>query len=250
MLESSLRIEEEVQGIERRVSGRDRELAGPLRVAMSDIAVQTLLPQLRAFGERYPDVTLELVVSNRPSDLARREADVALRVTESPAQSLVGRRLASVASSIFASRDYLARHPDASDLEAQAWLGFDGSLAEIPMARWMREHVPRARIVARFDSSLLAWAAVRAGLGIAMLPCVVADADPGLRRVAPDFLLRGSELWALTHADLRSAARVRAFLDFIRDAILELRELIEGRSPQPAAGASPSERAPRRARGA
>jgi molybdate transport repressor ModE-like protein len=234
MLAAALRIEDEIQGIDRRVNGRDGKLAGPLRVAMSDVAVYTLLPQLRAFSEAFPEVALELAASNRASDLARREADVALRVTESPSESLVGRRLVSVASSIYASTEYLERHPDASDLEAQDWLGFDGSLAEIPMARWMRVHVPRARVVARFDSSLLAYAAVRAGLGLGLLPCVVADADRELRRVVPGFLLRGTELWALTHADLRSTARVRAFLDFMRDAVVGMRDLIEGRRPQPA----------------
>jgi len=245
MLASALRIEDEIQGIDRRVSGRDGKLAGPLRVAMSDLAAHTLLPQLRAFSESFPEVALELVVSNQPSDLARREADVALRVTEAPAESLVGRRLVTLASTIYASLEYLERQRDPTDLEAHAWLGLDGSLAEVPAARWMRVHVPRARIVARLDSLLLAYAAVRAGLGVALLPCVVGDADADLRRVAPGLLLRDSALWALTHADLRATARVRAFLDFMRDAIAGMRERVEGREPQPGLPRRRSRRAPR-----
>jgi DNA-binding transcriptional LysR family regulator len=245
MLSAALRIEDEIQGVDRRVSGRDARLAGPLRVAMSDLAAHTLLPQLRAFSEAFPEIALELTVSNHPSDLARREADVALRVTEAPAESLVGRRLVTIATTIYASLEYLERQRDLADLEAQAWLGLDGSLAEVPAARWMRQHVPRARIVARLDSLLLAYAAVRAGLGVALLPCVVGDADPELRRVAPGLLLRDSALWALTHADLRATGRVRAFLDFMRDAIAGMRERIEGRQPQAEVPRRRSRRAPR-----
>jgi DNA-binding transcriptional LysR family regulator len=228
---SALRVEDEIQGTLRRVSGRDERPAGPLRVAMSDVAAFTLLPQLRGFSESWPEIQLDIVVSNRPSDLARREADVALRATEAPPEALVGRRLATLATSIYASAEYLRRHPDVSNLASHAWLAFDGTLAETPAARWMRDHAPDARVVARMDSMLLSYAAVRAGLGIGLLPTVVADADPDLRRVAPGFLLHGTALWALTHADLRATARVRAFLEFLRDAVSAMRDLIEGRRP-------------------
>jgi molybdate transport repressor ModE-like protein len=231
MQASALRIEDELQGTLRRVSGRDGRPSGPLRVAMSDVAAFTLLPQLRGFSERWPEIQLDLVVSNRASDLARGEADVALRATEAPPEALIGRRLAILATSIYASREYLRRHPDVSNLDAHAWLAFDGTLAETPAARWMREHAAGARVVARLDSTLLSWAAVRAGLGIGLLPTVLADADPELERVSPGFLLHGMTLWALTHADLRATARVRAFLEFLREAVAAMRDLIEGRRP-------------------
>ena len=233
MRASALRIEDEIQGTLRRVSGRDEKLAGPLRVAMSDVAAFTLLPHLRSFSESRPEIQLDLVLSNRLSDLARREADVALRATDAPPEALVGRRLATLATSIYASLEYLGRNPGVSDLRSHAWLAFDGALAGIPAARWMQTHAAGARVVARLDSLLLTYDAVRAGLGIALLPTVLGDADPSLRRVDPGFLLHGSALWALTHADLRTTARVRSFLDFLRDAIADMRDLIEGQRPQP-----------------
>ena len=233
LLAAALRVEDEIDAAERRVSGHDARLAGPLRVAMSDVAAYTLMPHLRAFGEAFPDVALAVAVSNRPTDLARREADVALRATEAPAAALVGRRLATIATSAYGSVERLESVGPRADLASHPWLAFEGTLAELAGARWLQENVPEARVVARFDSLLLLYAAVREGLGVAWLPCVLGDADPALRRLVPDLVLRGTTLWALTHPDLRSTARVRAFLDFMRDAIAQMRERVEGRRPQP-----------------
>jgi DNA-binding transcriptional LysR family regulator len=234
MQEAALRVEGEIQAIARQVTGRDDSLTGPLRVAMSDVASRTLMPTFREFAERHPEIELELVVSNGLSDLARREADVALRTSVGPpADSLVGRRLGHVASSVYGSLDLLERHDHATDLGAYPWIGFAASMAESLQARWIADHVPGARIAMRLEALLVASNAVHAGVGLAILPCVLGDDDPGLRRVQPDLLVPGGEIWVLTHRDLRATARVRAFVEFVRDSILGRRELIEGRRPQP-----------------
>jgi DNA-binding transcriptional LysR family regulator len=244
MRDSVLRVESEIQAIERHVTGRDEQLTGPLRVAMSDVASLTLMSTFRSFSERHPAIELELVVSNGISDLPRREADVALRTSVAPpADSLVGRRLSRVASALYGSIETLERHEHATDLAAYPWIGLAGGMADSPFAQWIEANVPAARIAMRLETLLVAYHAVRAGLGIALLPCVMGDADPDLRRVVPEVLVPGGEFWVLTHRDLRTTARVRAFLDHMRDAIAMRRELIEGRRPQPplspASGASP-----------
>jgi DNA-binding transcriptional LysR family regulator len=242
MRDAALRVEAEIQTIDRQVTGRDGQLTGPLRVAMSDVASLTLMPTFRAFAERHPAIELELVVSNGLSDLARREADVALRTSFAPpADSLVGRRLARVASAVYASTELQDRH--GADLAAYPWIGFAASMAESQPAAWLAEHVPGARVAMRLETLLVAYHAVCAGLGAAILPCVIGDDDASLRRVVPEVVVPGGEFWVLTHQDLRATARVRAFLDHMRDAIVARRELIEGRRPQPpvsrASGASP-----------
>ena len=116
-------------------------------------------------------------------------------------------------------------------------------MADSPPAQWLAEHVPDARIAMRLETLLVATTPARTGVGVAILPCVLGDDDPDLRRVVPDLLVPGGEIWVLTHRDLRATARVRAFVEFVRDSILGRRELIEGRRPQPplsrASAASP-----------
>jgi DNA-binding transcriptional LysR family regulator len=244
MQKAALRVEAEIQTIDRQVTGRDEQLVGLLRVAVSDVATRTLMPAFRAFGERHPGIELELVVSNGLSDLARREADVALRTSVAPpSENLVGRRLARVASSLYASIELLERCGHATEPAAYPWIGLGGNMAGSPQAQWLEQNAPGARIAMRLETLLVAHNAVRGGLGAAILPCVLGDDDPDLRRIVPDLLVPAGEIWVLTHPDLRATARVRAFVDFVRDSIVARRELIEGRRPQPplsrASGASP-----------
>jgi DNA-binding transcriptional LysR family regulator len=244
MQDAALRVEGEIQAIARQVTGRDEALTGPLRVAISDVATRTLMPTFRAFTEQHPEIELELVVSNGLSDLARREADVALRTSVGPpAESLVGRRLGQVASSVYASLELLELHDQAADLAVYPWIGFAASMGGGPAASWLAENLPDARVAMRVEAMLVAHNAVRAGVGVATLPCVLGDDDPELRRVVPDLLVPAGEIWVLTHRDLRATARVRAFVEFVRESILGRRELIEGRRPQPplsrASSASP-----------
>ncbi len=229
MLAETGEIEERVQLLDRRLSGRDLRLSGSLRIATTDTLMQALLPpQLAAFRAAYPRVELEVAVGQEFVSLGRREADVAVRAGQRPPESLVGRSAARLGFAVYGSPAYLSGRSDAP-LEAQDWLGPDESLAHTAVAGWLRAQVPPARIRFRSNSLVVLYQAARAGLGLALLPCFLADPDPGLRRQTPPLPGVENELWLLTHADLRRTARVRAFLDFLHDALAGQRPLLEGR---------------------
>jgi DNA-binding transcriptional LysR family regulator len=228
---AALRVEDEMQALDRRVLAQDAELSGTLRVALADSAAYALLPELRAFSLAHPQIELELTAANHLTNLTRREADVAIRVTRSPAEHLVGRKVGSVVCALYASSDYLAAHGNATALDQHAWLGWDAALAELDPARWMRENVPHAHILARFDSVLIAYHATREGFGICFLPCALADRDSALQRVDPELLVPCGSMWLLTHPDLRRTARVRRFIEFMGEAMAKTRDAREGRAP-------------------
>jgi len=230
MRASALRVEEEMQALDRRVLGQDGDLSGTLRVALADSAAFALLPELRAFSLAYPKIELELTAANHLTNLTRREADVAIRVTRSPAEHLVGRKIGMVVFALYASTPYLDVHAELP-LEQHAWLGWEESLTELDAARWMRENVPNAHIVARFDSVLIAYHAIREGFGIGFLPCALADRDVSLRRVNSELLVPCGCMWLLTHPDLRRTARVRRFIEFMGDALAATRDAREGLAP-------------------
>jgi molybdate transport repressor ModE-like protein len=219
MLESARRMEAEFAALSRRVQGRDARLAGRLRVATTDALATTFMPELAAFTRRYPEIEIDLVTTPAPAELALREVEVALLVTDRPPESLVGRRLARLPSALYASQRYLAECPAGEDLAAHAWVGWEDGMGHIPAARWMREHVPQARVACRVSSGSALRAAVRAGVGIAHLLCFFADEDPELRRVRPPDPELETGLWLLTHEDLCTTGRVRVFLDFMAEAI-------------------------------
>lgn len=227
LLESSDRVEAEILSAERALRGRDLRLRGGLRVTMPDTIARLMLPALIApFERRYPEIELELVVSDTFLNLGKRDADIALRPTNTPPETLIGRRVSGIATAIY-------RHVDA-DAPAAAlsrcrWIAPDDSLAHLASARWLRDLAPPVAIRANTMSGMLD--AARAGMGLAVLPCFLGDPEPALRRVRDPVAEFETGLWALTHRDLRQTARIRAFLDAMAPIATGLRPLLEGGRP-------------------
>ncbi len=230
MLRSAELMESEVMAAGRRVAGRDARLSGLVRVALHDsLAQKLLMPDLAAFYVAYPGIELDLNVSHSMADLARREADVAIRISNDPPESLVGRRLLKYATAIYASDDYLARHDPIVDGDHLTWIGWGDP---VPDPQWVRQSpYPTAPARNHIRNPLAQLEAAKAGMGLSMLPCFMGDTEPTLRRVPPATTSQSRDIWLLTHEDLRRTARVRVFLDFIAAAILAKRSLIEGRCP-------------------
>lgn len=230
MLHAATRIEKEVDTIGRRVVGRDARLSGLLRVTLhGSLAQKLLMPDLAAFGAAYPEIELALVLSHSMADLARREADVAIRISNEPPESLVGRRILKYANAIYASHDYLAARDLTDHGAGLNWVGWSDT---VPDPQWVRESpFPKAPARNRITEPMAQMEAARAGMGLAMLPCFIGDTEPGLRRVLPRVTMPSRDIWILTHEDLRRTARVRQFIDFMAKALLAKRDLLEGRCP-------------------
>ncbi len=228
---SAERILEELATLERRLAGRDLRPSGVVRVTTTDTLVELLTPLLADFRGEHPGITVELATSNDFFTLTRRDADVAIRPAASAPEELVARRIAGIAVAPFAAPAYLKARgnhdPEVLDWATLDWLGPDDSLGHLGLARWLRARVPAERIVYRASSLLALRAAARAGVGVAPLPCYLAEADPELRRVAAPLPEMESSLWLITHPDLRRSARVRAFLDFMGARLVSLRDRLE-----------------------
>jgi DNA-binding transcriptional LysR family regulator len=239
MLESARRMEAEFDALARRVRGRDARLAGRVRVATTDALATSFMAELAAFSRRYTDIEVDLLSTPEPAELAMREAEVALLVTDRPPPSLVGRRLARLPSALYAAPSYLEAHPASLDLGAHVWVGWEDGMSHIPAARWMREHVPHVRVACRVSTGTALRAAIQAGVGVAHLLCFLADEAPGLERLRPPEAALETGLWLLTHEDLRATGRVRVFLDFMAEAIgRHRRRLAAGHAPVRAAHAA------------
>lgn len=211
------RVEAEMQALDRRLAGRDARLAGSLRLTAPDDVVETLLMDpLGRFLTAYPEVRLEVVVDNRMLSLTRREADVALRPTLEPPEVLVGRRVAPLGSAVYGAPDLAAAARD-RPLAELPWVGWDEGSGPAAVTRWIADHVPVEAIRWRGNSLLNQASACRLGLGLAILPCFLGDAGGDLERISGPEDAWNTDLWLLTHPDLRATARVRALMDFLFD---------------------------------
>lgn len=229
LLDAAERMEAEALGIDRELTGRDRRLTGTLRVTSSETLAFSLLPPLlAAFRALHPGIRVELLIDNRLLSLSRREADVALRPARPREGDLFGRKLAEVAWTAYAAPAYLDERPAALPLAGHALIGWDETSPQVQAASWLAARAPAAAFALRTSSLLAQMQAARAGLGVALLPCYLADPEPGLARLLPPLPELARELWIVTHADLKETARVRAFLAVIGDGIVARKGLIEG----------------------
>ncbi len=229
ILESGERIENEVFGLTRKLIGRDLHLSGVLRVAVPDaLLMKVVMHHLAKFSQRYPAIQFELVISNDYLNLTRREADIAIRATRLPPDTAVGRRLCAIMTTIYGSAEYLARQTEDA-IENYAWLMPDENLEHLPVTKWLG--TKRVSVKLRCNTLLGLYEATVEGFGVSALPCFLADPDTRLKRIMspPDKL--ASELWLLTHPDLRRTARVKALMDFLTEALQKEKDLIEGRLP-------------------
>lgn len=223
-------MESATDALDRRLSGRDARLTGTVRLSTLDpVAVGLLPPHLARLRDLHPGITIELAVSYALANLTRRDADIVLRATDTPPETLFGQRLADVAMTAYAAPSYLARNNAGTGWSAHNWIAPDESFAHTPFAKLIAREAGD-RVVLRADSESALAAAAAAGIGVALLPCFIGDSDARLERLCPPLPELTHGFWLLTHEDLRGSARIRAVLDFMAAAIRSERPRLLGES--------------------
>lgn len=232
-IESAERVERELFGLARQIEASDAGLSGPLNITAPQMIIQVQLAEIVSrFCAANPGIDVSLVAANEILNLHRREADIAIRVSNTPEASLFGRVAARQNRCFYASQAYLRamdpvfrarRHEAPVAAVCFTWSG-DGPPPEV------QERFPNARVSVRSDDMYAVHAAVQQGMGVGRLPCFLGDADPGLGRVpgfAPTPYL---DIWVLTHPDLKRVEKVRRFMAFAAEAFAERAALYLGTS--------------------
>ena len=222
--EASSRIEREVLGVDGALLGKDTQQVGPLKVAaLNNMASSVLMPMFADFSKKRPQVELHIIVSNIDASLSQREADVAIRLTNTPTETLIGKRIVTVASSIYGSRSYLEQLREQGG--EPRWIGVECCGFH---KSWTRQSDSGLAHNFYSDDTLLTQSAIREGMGVSILPCFMADTDPLLERYCEPNPAYNLGLWVLLHPDLKRTARVLAFRDHMVQAISDKKDLFEG----------------------
>ena len=175
---SARRIESELLSFEGAVGGQAEDVAGELRVtAIANMASTVLMPYFARFSAAHPKIELSVQVTNNSVRLSERDADVAIRQTNKPLETLIGTRLTTVASAVYGSRDYCAAVKSGQAVEK--WIGVD--CCEYHRT-WTKQAWPQAEHEFYVDETSLTLAALKEGLGVGFLPCFLGDSDPALVR--------------------------------------------------------------------
>jgi DNA-binding transcriptional LysR family regulator len=164
----------------------------PLRLSMPTGFAPLLAPALIAFQDRHPHLSVEVLATSQPSDIAAGSADIALRVAPTADAALVVRTIGQIGLSLYASPAYLRAHPvaDPVDFAGHSLIGLHPDLAATPAAAWIGRHAGAATVVMRLSQMADLCATAAGGAGLALLPCVLADGMGDLVRVMPGVLVR------------------------------------------------------------
>jgi DNA-binding transcriptional LysR family regulator len=193
-------------------------VSGTVRLTCTEAVLQSLLlPALPRFMPNYPGLKLELNTSNSFANLSRRDADIALRLTNAPPEHLVGSRLDTVSYRVCASEAYLQRC-GLVGLENMTWIAPDDFLPDHPTVTWRRQHLPSVNLTFRCSSMLAVAQLVRAGMGVAALPDFMLQ-EGELQRLSESLEGYDTALWLLTRPDCRALRSVSALFSELTQAI-------------------------------
>jgi DNA-binding transcriptional LysR family regulator len=207
----------------REISGEAEEPRGTVRITASEIVGCEILPGVLAgFRAEYPGIALELVTSDRVTNLLTREADIAVRMTRPEQGALVAKRIGAVPIGLFAHGDYLRRHGTPRtvvELSHHSVIGFDQDEHAYATLRAHGVELDRGLFDFRTDSNPAQLAALRAGMGIGGAQIALARQYPDLVPVLPDEFSFSLEMWLAMHEDLRPVRRVRLLFDHLAEAL-------------------------------
>ncbi len=216
-------IEEKSLQVERLLFAQDSRLQGKLNITLPhDMANHCILPYFNSFTHSYPDIDINYIVSPRLKNLNAREADIAIRLTASPPDYLIGKKVANLRHGIYRSSLYSTKPSNEDRLILWHF--------EQEKPKWVKQYFPNAQVAMRVDDLASMYAAVKAGVGLARMPCYLPDvhADEHIFRL--DLALKPSTwgVWVLSHKDLRDTRRVKICKDFLNDILIRQKALFEG----------------------
>jgi DNA-binding transcriptional LysR family regulator len=224
-------IEDELRELQIRLTSRDTELRGLLRITSAEVIADLSCRLVANFVEQHPGIRVDMRVSDAMANVEKHEVDLAIRVADAPPENLVGRRVGRSAVGLFASKIYLERQGSNLDDSGHSFVEWPSAIKHKPAFVWLDAHFPGRNKAASSGSAGGVLSCCRAGLGIAPLGIAQARYYPELVLLQPLPISCSTDVWLLTHKDLRKSARVAKALEFLAQAFQMNAEELTGPSP-------------------
>jgi DNA-binding transcriptional LysR family regulator len=220
------RMDEEALAVARALTGDDDRLHGEVRITTVEaFGAHILMPELPALLERYPQLSIEIDVDTRSLSLARREADVAIRMAAFKQHEIVVKKSGIMAFAVYASESYLAAfgRPEPGQGSGHRVITLQNTLIDTPEGIWFQTAMAGADRVLATNSREGQLNACLAGAGMACLPRYLADPHESLKLMPLGETAPARDIWVGTHRDTRGSAKIRAVLDWIDGVMLHSR---------------------------
>ena len=211
------RVEAELEAARAVVRGASAQVSGRVRLTTTDSVLRGLvLPCLPALARSHPLLQLELRATNELVSLSKRDADLALRATPKPPEHLVGRALGTIRFAVCGLR---SSRRTRRLLDERDWIAPDEAMPDHPSVRWRRRNLPKVAPRHLVDGIVGVVDAIRAGLGVGIVPVFMLEAEPQLQALVPPLEGCESTLWLLAHPESRHLRRIAAVYQHLADSI-------------------------------
>ena len=218
VLERAKGMEAGAHSIARLAKAAHAPLVGRVTLSAPPVLVTHLLVEhLARFRTEYPDIRLSLSAQGQPVSLSRREADVAVRLVPPDEAGSVARKVGAMEFGLYARRSY----PHLAAPERWQFIAFDQNYADMPQQRWLLGIAGDRPVACELNHISEHLIAVRAGIGVAGLPCLLGDKDPDLVQIHKGVPFFARDLWLVVHRDLRKTPPVRAVMNFVSQVIAD-----------------------------
>jgi len=223
ILESVQQIDDQFYAIQRNLQGKDIKLSGNLKISTTDTIGYYWLPRyIKIFKEHYPEILIDLDIQIHYTNLSKREADIVIPAVNMQPDYMVGRKLDRILFKLYASKAYIKNNGSPEtirDFVNHKFLVPNETLSTLSASQWLKKYVPEHCIVATSDKLSTLFKFAQQDLGIAALPHYVGLSDGNMHEIMelPEYCHRN--VWILTHPDLRNTARVKAFMQFMYQAM-------------------------------
>jgi len=222
VFERALEMEAGAHGIGRLAKAAQAPLVGRVTLSAPPVLVTHLLAQhLSRFRAGFPDIRLSLSAQGQQVSLNRREADVAVRLVRPAEAGSIARKVGTMVFGLYAHRSYahLAKP------ERWQFIAFDQNFTDMPQQKWLLGIAGDRPVACELNHISEHLIAVRAGVGVAGLPCFIGDRQDDLVRIYDDVPSFKRDIWLVVHRDLRKTPAVRAVMDFVAGVISDNRDL-------------------------
>lgn len=223
LLETAEKMDHLASSVAQTIGDATLQAAGAVRVGTPDgFGTKFLAPRLGLLSDRHPDLSIELVAMPREFSLSRREADIAISLTQPNEGRLHARKLTDYELGLYASKDYLDSHAgidNIADVPSHRFISYIDDLIFSPELDYAHFVSPDLQPAIKSTNLIAQLNATMAGAGLCVLPCFIANDEPSLIRVLPSEFRLTRSFWLLLHSDLRNIARVRVTADFIVEQV-------------------------------
>lgn len=209
-------LDEKLETAQRKILGQDVEPKGNIRVAASDTLGFMVLPDLIAkFQKNHPQITIELIISPQFYDLSRREADVAIRVSNNPSLHLFGRKIANLEMAVMSAKKVFSKKISFDEIKEQGnWIVGCEQLLNHSSNNWLMSNIKKEQFIAGANQMMGIARLVESGVGYGVMPAYLAKIIPNLV-IVKTLAELNSALWILTHEDLKNNARIKILMEFL-----------------------------------